>query len=187
MSKIGYARVSTLEQNEQRQLNILKELGAEKIFTDKQSGKDANREALNDMLDYIRKGDVVVVESISRAARNAKDLLDIVEKINAKEAEFISVKEAIDTTTVQGKFMLTVFAAMAELERGSILERQREGIAVAKAEGKYRGKPKQDYDEVALKKQCKRWRAGEQTAVETMKKVGMKPNTFYRRVKELGL
>ena len=92
------------------------------------------------MMNYVRKGDTVIVESISRFARNTRDLLELVEQLTAKEVEFVSKKEAIDTTTPTGKFMLTVFAAVAELEREYILQRQREGIAIAKQQGKYRGR-----------------------------------------------
>ena len=83
--------------------------------------------------------------------------------------------------------MLTVFAALAELERENILERQREGIAIAKAAGKYKGRKPVEFDEVLFRKVCQRWRAGEITAVTAMEKVGLKPNTFYRRVKEYGI
>ena len=92
------------------------------------------------MMDYVRKGDTVVVESISRFARHTRDLLELVEKLTAKEVEFISQKEAIDTTNPTGKFMLTVFGAVAELEREYILQRQQEGIAIAKANGVYKGR-----------------------------------------------
>ena len=84
------------------------------------------------MMNYVRRGDTVIVESISRFARNTRDLLDLVERLTEKQVEFVSRKEAIDTTTPTGKFMLTVFAAVAELEREYILQRQREGIAIAK-------------------------------------------------------
>ena len=185
--RVGYARVSTKEQNEARQVKLFEEMGIEKIFLDKLSGKNANRPELQAMLSFVREGDVVAVESISRAARNTKDLLLIVEEINEKGAEFVSQKESIDTRTPQGKFMLTVFAAMAELEREYILQRQAEGIAIAKAEGKFKGKPKMEVNRDAFKRECQRWRSGEQNATVTMKKLNLKPNTFYRRVKEYGL
>ncbi|MEA4928358.1 MAG: recombinase family protein [Candidatus Limiplasma sp.] len=185
--RVGYARVSTKEQNEARQIQAFKEQGIEKVFLDKQSGKSADRPELKAMLAFVRHGDVVVVESISRAARNTRDLLSIVEEINNKGAEFVSLKENIDTQTATGKFMLTVFAAMAELEREYILQRQAEGIAIAKAEGRFKGKPKMQIDNDTFKRECKRWRNGEQTATAAMNKLGLKPNTFYRRVKELGL
>lgn len=185
--KVGYARVSTKEQNEARQIKAFEEMKIEQVYIDKQSGKTAERPQLKEMLSFIRSGDIVIVESISRIARNTKDLLTIVETINGKGAEFVSLKESIDTQTPTGKFMLTVFGAMAELEREYILQRQAEGIEIAKADGKYKGKPKMEIDNDAFKKECKRWRDGEQTATAAMKKLGIKPNTFYRRVKEMGL
>ena len=127
--KIGYIRVSTEEQNTARQEVLLRELGVDEVFIDKASGKNADRPELTRMMEYIRRGDTVIVESISRFARNTRDLLDLVERLTEKHVEFVSRKEAIDTTTPTGKFMLTVFAAVAELEREYILQRQREGIA----------------------------------------------------------
>lgn len=185
--KVGYARVSTKEQNEARQIKLFEDEGIEKVYLDKQSGKDADRPQLKEMLAFIREGDIITVESISRIARNTKDLLTIVETINGKGAEFVSKKEALDTRTPTGKFMLTVFGAMAELEREYILGRQAEGIAIAKEQGKFKGKPKMAINEEAMRRECKRWREGLQTATETMKHLNLKPNTFYRRVQEMGL
>lgn len=185
--KIGYVRVSTQEQNESRQTEAFASMGIEKVYIDKQSGKNTNRPKLSEMLSYIREGDTVVVESISRLARNTKDLLDIVEKIKGKGADFISLKENIDTNSVSGKFMLTIFAAMAELERGYILERQAEGIEIAKREGKYKGRSAIAVDDSEFARVCRRWRAGEITAIKAMEMLNLKPNTFYRRVKEKGL
>lgn len=138
--KIGYIRVSTEEQNTARQEVLLRELGVDEVFIDKASGKNADRPELTRMMNYVRRGDTVIVESISRFARNTRDLLDLVERLTKKQVEFVSRKEAIDTTTPTGKFMLTVFAAVAELEREYILQRQREGIAIAKKQGKYTGR-----------------------------------------------
>ena len=185
--KVGYARVSTEAQETARQTRAFEELGIEKTFIDKASGKNAEREQLKAMLSFIREGDVITVESISRIARNTKDLLSIVETINQKGADFVSLKEAIDTSTPQGKFMLTVFGAMAELERECILQRTREGIALAKEQHKYKGKPKMKIDEAAFRRECKKWRDGLQTARDAMRALGLKPNTFYRRVSELGV
>ena len=112
--KIGYVRVSTQEQNTVRQEVLLSELGVDEIFIDKASGKNTQRPELKRMMDYVRQGDTVVVESISRFARNTRDLLELVEKLTEKQVEFISKKEAIDTSTPTGKFMLTVFGAVAE-------------------------------------------------------------------------
>ena len=179
---IGYVRVSTEEQNPARQQALLHELGVNESFIDKASGKNTDRPELKRMMNYVRKGDTVIVESISRFARNTRDLLELVEQLTTKEVEFVSKKEAIDTTTPTGKFMLTVFAAVAELEREYILQRQREGIAIAKAQGKYTGRvplPTPDnFDDIVA-----RWQRGEITAKEAMRRTGLKSNTFYRRVK----
>ena len=184
---IGYARVSTEEQCELRQTIALQERNVDKLFVDKQSGKNTDREALKEMLAFARDGDTVITESISRIARSTRDLLNIIDTLTQKHVEFISLKEHSDTTTPQGRFMLTVFAAMAELERESILQRQKEGIAVAKAQGKYKGKQPIKIDEKVFKEVCKHWRHKEISAKEAMKRLDLKPNTFYRRVKDMGL
>ena len=181
--KIGYIRVSTQEQNTVRQEALMDALGVEKVYIDRMSGKNTERPELKQMLEYVRKGDVVIVESISRFARNTRDLLELVERLTAKEVEFVSQKEAIDTNTPTGKFMLTVFGAVAELEREYILQRQREGIEIAKAQGKYKGrKPisSPDFDKIAAQ-----WRRGELTAVQAMKRLGMSKATFYRKTKRI--
>ena len=181
--KIGYIRVSTLEQNTMRQEALMEALGVDEVYIDRMSGKNTNRPELQKMMEYVRKGDTVIVESISRFARNTRDLLELVERLTVKGVEFVSKKEAIDTTTPTGKFMLTVFGAVAELEREYILQRQREGIAIAKANGVYRGrKPVQrpEFDQVVAL-----WRSGELTAAEAMRRLDMKSSTFYRRVKEV--
>lgn len=181
--KIGYVRVSTEEQNTARQEIMLRELGVDELFVDRASGKNADRPELNRMMNFVRRGDTVIVESISRFARNTRDLLDLVEQLTAKQVEFVSRKEAIDTTTPTGKFMLTVFAAVAELEREYILQRQREGIAIAKQQGKYRGRPPKVYPD--FERIAARWQKGEITAVQAMKQLGMSKTRFYERVKWL--
>jgi DNA invertase Pin-like site-specific DNA recombinase len=181
--RIGYIRVSTAEQHTARQEVLMEALGAEQVFIDRISGKSADRPELKRMMIFVREGDVVIVESISRFARNTRDLLDLVEKLTAKGVEFISKKEAIDTTTPTGKFMLTVFGAVAELEREYILQRQKEGIAIAKANGVYKGrKPIERPDLPAV---VALWRGGKITAAEAMRRVDLKPSTFYRKVKKL--
>lgn len=185
--RIGYVRCSTAEQNEARQLVMMKEQNAEKVFTDKASGKNTDREAFREMMTFVRTGDIVIVESISRIARNTRDLLSIISELTEKGVEFVSLKESIDTTTPQGRFILTVFGALAELERENILERQREGIEIAKSEGKYKGRKPIEFDEKKFKTVCARWRSGEITATAAMKELNLKPNTFYRRVKEMGV
>ena len=180
--KIGYIRVSTLEQNTMRQEALMEALGVDEVYIDRMSGKNTNRPELQKMMEYVRKGDTVIVESISRFARNTRDLLELVEQLTAKGVEFVSKKEAIDTTTPTGKFMLTVFGAVAELEREYILQRQREGIYIAKELGKYKGrKPivSPEFEQVTAK-----WRSGTITAAEAMRMLHMSKTTFYRRVKQ---
>ncbi len=184
---IGYARVSTEEQKEARQLESFRTFNEpiSRTFIDKCSGKNMNRPQLKAMLDYVREGDVVVVSDFSRLARSTKDMLQIVQDLSDKGVGLIGMKEHLDTDTPQGKFMLTVFAALAELERATILQRQREGIDIAKTQGKYKGRKPIPVDEELFRTECAKWRAGEQTAVAVMRKMGIKPNRFYRLVKQL--
>lgn len=182
---VGYIRISTVGQNIARQEVLMQDLGVEKIFIDRLSGKNTDRPQLKEMMAFVRLGDTVVVESISRFARNTKDLLELVEQLTVKGVEFVSKKESIDTTTPTGKFMLTIFGAVAELEREYILQRQSEGIAIAKAQGIYKGRQpivRPEFEQIV-----KLWRSGKLTAVEAQKRLDMKPSTFYRRVKEMRL
>ena len=181
-----YVRVSTKEQNEERQVKAALDLGIdrENIYIDKKSGKNTDREQLKALLTFCRKGDIVYCESISRIARNTKDLLNIVDELNQKQVDFVSLKENINTSTPQGKFMLTVFAAMAEMERECILERQAEGISVAKELKKFKGRKPREIDEKEFRKLCAEWRQGERTAVSIQKKFSISAQTFYRWVKE---
>lgn len=138
--KIAYVRVSTIEQNDARQKEALKDYDIDKWFIEKVSGKDTNRPQLQLMLDYIREDDIVYVTEFSRLGRTTADLLATVNKIESTGAKFVSLKEKFDTTTPAGRLMLTMMAAISEFEREMILERQREGIAIAKREGKYKGR-----------------------------------------------
>lgn len=183
--KVGYVRVSTAEQNTIRQEILMKELGVEKVYIEKVSGKSrAARPELAAMMDFVREGDVVIVESISRFARSTKDLLNLVEELNAKGVEFVSQKESIDTQTPQGKFMLTVFGAMAELEREQTLQRQKEGIAAAKEAGKYKGRKPIEVSDDLLKEVHTQWYKNEITTAHAIKRLGVSRNTFYRRMWE---
>ena len=157
---------------------------SERIFSEKLSGKDTKRPALQSLMDTVQKGDTIIVESISRFARNTKDLLVLVEKLTAKGVEFISLKEHIDTTTPTGRFMLTVFAAVAELEREYTLQRQAEGIAAAKARGVHLGRPlKKPPENFAVV--VKDWERGKISFDEVLKLTGLKRATFYNRLREL--
>ncbi len=179
--KIGYIRISSIYQNTARQEVLMQELGVEQVYIDRMSGKNTDRPELKRMLGFVREGDVVIVESISRFARNTKDLLELVEILAEKQVEFISKKEAIDTTTPTGKFMLTVFGAVAELEREYILQRQKEGIAIAKEKGVYKGRKPIEHPK--FNEVVSIWKSGNITAIEAMKRLNMKPSTFYRKVK----
>ena len=152
-----------------RQEVLMQELGVDEVYIDRLSGKNTDRPELKKMMDYVRKGDTVIVESISRFARNTRDLLVLIEKLSEKGVEFVSRKEAIDTTTPTEKFMLTVFGAVAELEREYILQRQREGISIAKAQGKYTGRKPIERSNLAAVE--KLWHAGTISAAEAMRRL----------------
>lgn len=184
MSKIGYVRVSTVDQNTDRQEIALSELGIKKLFIEKISGKNTERPEFKKMMEYIREGDILYIESISRLARSTRDLLSVVQQLQDKKVELVSLKENIDTATPQGRFILTIFGALSELERESILQRQREGIAAARLKNTKFGRPRvenpKDWDRV-----IERWKDGEISAVEAMSKLNMNRGTFYRRAKEI--
>lgn len=181
--KVGYIRVSTEEQNTIRQEILMKDLGVERVYMDKASGKSrTGRPQLEAMMDFVRKGDVVVVESISRFARSTRDLLTLVEQLTEKGVGFVSQKESIDTNTPQGKFMLTVFGAMAELEREQTLQRQREGIAAAKAAGKYKGRKPIEIEDSLVKSVHDQWYKREITTSHAVKLLNVSSRTFYRRM-----
>lgn len=180
--KVGYVRISTKEQNTARQDVLMEELGVEKIYTDKVSGKNMERPELHKMMDFVREGDVVIVESFSRFARNTRDLLDLTATLTEKGVQFVSKKECIDTSTPAGKFMLTIFAALAEFERENLLERQAEGIAVAKSEGRMNGRPQKAVDTFeAVYLDCK---AGKISVSAGARKLGISRSTWYRKARK---
>ena len=182
--KIGYVRVSSHGQNTERQEIIMRNLGVQKVYIDIMSGKNTSRPELQKMLTEIQSGDTLIVESISRFARNTKDLLILVEKLDDKGIKFISQKENIDTATSTGKFMMTVFAAVAQLERDHLLQRQKEGIAIAKGKGKYKGRKPLEIDERKLQRLYKEWKGDRLSTKHFMLDMNLKPNTFYRRIKD---
>lgn len=137
---IGYIRVSTVEQNLDRQREALMKYGIERWYEEKVSGKDTDRPQLQEMLSFAREGDIIYVQDFSRLARSTKDLLEIVENLTAQKIGIVSVKENLDSVTPTGKLMLTVIGAIDEFERTIMLERQREGIEIAKKKGKYKGR-----------------------------------------------
>jgi len=182
--KIGYIRISTADQNTARQEILMEQLGVEKVYIDVCSGKNTKRPQLAEMMSFVRQGDTVVVSEISRFARNTRDLLNLVDELTKKGVQFESQKEKIDTTTPAGQFMLTIFAAVSQLERDYILSRQREGIEALKARGGYRGRQRLDVDKAQFEQEYKLWKSEQITARAAMQHLGLKPSTFYRRVKE---
>lgn len=180
---ICYIRVSSVEQNSEIQREIAKKYNAEKIFEETVSAKDTNRPELNRMLDFVREGDTLVVRDFSRLARSTKDLLEIVEYLEKKKVELVSDKENIDTSTPAGKLMLTMIGAIYEFERSNLLERQREGIALAKAKGKYKGRKriKLDNFEELYNKYLNR---EIETKTELAKSLGISRPKLYEFIKE---
>ena len=180
---VGYIRVSSIEQNTKSQKELLKNVGMDKVFEEKISGKNAKRPELQAMLEYVREGDTVYVKDLSRLARNTKDLLNIVEYLTNKGVALKSIKENIDTSTNFGKLMITFLAAIYEFERANLLERQRDGIAVAKMQGKYKGRKKvakpDNFDEVYRK-----WQKREIKSSVAIRELNISEYAFYKFVRD---
>lgn len=140
--KIGYARVSTQDQNLDRQLDNLTAAGCERIFNEKMTGTKSDRPELKTMLLTLRPGDTLVIDSFSRLSRSTKDLLDLVEKLTAMGVHLVSLKENLDTTTATGKMMLTMLSALSQFERDLIAERTRDGLKAARSRGRCGGRPR---------------------------------------------
>jgi len=186
MNTYFYIRVSSKDQNTIRQEVKAKEIGIPvgNVFIEKVSGKNVtDRPVLTNMMTMLKSGDKLIVDSISRFARNTKDLIELVEQLNEKGVIFVSLKEAIDTTTPTGIFMLAVFGAVAQLEREYIRQRQAEGIAIAVAQGKFKGRKPIEYPK-QWDKYYKMIKDGAMTNVEAMKLMDLKKTTFYKLVKD---
>ena len=182
MANIAYVRVSSIEQNEGRQVEALEQRKIDKWFMEKVSGKDTNRPQLKAMLDYARDGDTIYIHDFSRLARSVKDLLHIVEQLQAKSINLVSNKENLDSSTPTGKLMLTMIAAINEFERDNLLERQREGIALAVKQGKYKGRK-----EVSIKdfgKHYKRYVNREVNKVQLAKELKISRPTLDKLIRE---
>jgi len=180
--KLAYIRVSTVEQNEARQVEALEKFGIDKWYTEKVSAKDTNRPQLQELLDFAREGDTIYVHDFSRLARSTADLLSLVERMQSKGIILISCKENIDTSTATGKLMLTMIGAINEFERANLLERQREGIAIAKREGKYRGRKPvsvENFDE-----QYARYQRRELNKTQLAKELGVSRPTLDKLIAE---
>jgi len=183
--RVAYERVSTAGQSTLRQDTMILEHHVEKVFSEKVSGKDRNRPELQKMLDFVREGDIIIVESISRLARSTRDFLNILAELEKKHVTLISLKEKIDTQTPTGRFLVSIFAALAQLEREQILTRQQEGISAQKAKGIYTGgRPKVKVEPKQMAMVVDKWKAGEITAVQAMQQLKLTKATFYRLVKQ---
>ena len=140
--KIGYARVSTQDQNLDLQLDALKEAGCEQIFRDKMSGSKKKRPGLDELKHIIRKGDQIVVWKLDRLGRSLRDLVDLINYFDSQGVEFLSIQDKIDTSTPVGKFTFHIFAAVAQFERDIIRMRTLAGLKSARARGRFGGRPK---------------------------------------------
>lgn len=181
---LAYIRVSTVEQNEERQRVALAKYNPDKIFEEKVSAKDTNRPELQKLLEFCRQGDTIVVHDFSRLARNTKDLLDIVERLNDKGVTLISNKENIDTSTPSGKLMLTMIGAIYQFERENLLERQREGISIAKEKGLYKGRKPVDIDNERFTEVYNRYMRREITKVEMARELDISRPTLDKMLRE---
>lgn len=148
-ANLGYVRVSTVEQNEARQVEALEKRGIDKWFIEKVSGKNMDRPKLCEMLDYAREGDTVLIHDLSRISRNLADLLTLLKDFERRGISLVSLHESIDTSTPMGKLTLSIIGAINEFERANLLERQREGIAIAKRAGKYKGRKPAEVADIA--------------------------------------
>lgn len=182
--RIAYIRVSTVDQNESIQIKALEKYNIDKFFTEKVSAKDTNRPKLQEMLEFAREGDIIYIYDFSRLARSTKDLLDIVEQLNAKGIHLISDKENIDTSTSTGKLMLTMMGAINEFELQNMLERQREGIAIAKEEGKYKGRKAINIDKDLFNQLLNDYNSRKINKVAFAKKLNISRPTLDKLLKE---
>ncbi|UWE05310.1 recombinase family protein [Laceyella sacchari] len=181
----GYMRVSTVEQNLDRQEQQLRDAGCEKIFYEKVTGTKRNRPELNRMLEFLREGDTVIVTDLTRLSRSTKDLIEITELIGSKGANLKSLKESwLDTTTAHGKLMFTIFSGLAQFERDLISERTKEGLAVARKKGRVPGRPSTDKEKIEYAKFL--LSQGKATMQEAAEKAGISRMTLYRKLKAEG-
>lgn len=179
----GYARVSTQDQNLEIQIQLLKSQGCEKIYTDIASGVREDRKGLNEMLTFLREGDVVLVYKTDRIFRSLKNMIDLVEKFNQLGVMFKSISEpAFDTTSANGKFIIQIFGAVAEFERNLISERTKFGLEGAKRRNKHLGRPKGVSKEIREKYQyAKHLYENKSIAIDkACKQAGISKTSFYR-------
>lgn len=180
---IAYIRVSTVDQNEQRQIEALEGKNIDKWYIEKVSAKDTNRPKLQEMLEFAREGDTIYIHSFDRLARSTTDLLGLIEQMQEKGIHFVSNKENIDTSTPTGKLMVTMIGAINEFERANLLERQREGIAIAKENGAYKGRKAIEVDK-RFKAEYERYLNRELNKTELAKALEISRPTLNKLIKE---
>lgn len=182
-TKVAYIRVSTVDQNLEQQKELLSKYGIDRWYEEKASAKDTNRPKFQEMMDWVREGDTIYIRDFSRLARSTQDLLNITTELKEKGVKLVSDKENIDSSTPHGELMLTMIGAINAFERANMLERQKEGIAIAKQKGMYKGRKEverpSNWNDV-----YKRWKTREITAKTAMEETGLKRTTFYKLVKE---
>jgi len=176
--KFGYARVSTQDQELARQIDALTKFGVDEIITEKMTGIKANRPELNKLKGKLRRGDTVVIESLSRLGRSTKDLLCLIEEWNSQGVKLVSLKESIDTATPTGKLLLTVLSAISQFERDITVQRTNEGLQAARARGRSGGRPKANPQ--AVEKAVKLYHAQTHTIREITAICGISQATLYR-------
>lgn len=181
----GYARVSTADQNLDRQKDALNKYGIDKLFCEKISGTKKSRPELDLMLRTIEEGDTVVIESLSRLGRSVKNLAELMETFNEKGIRLISLKETIDTTSSTGRLLFTILSSLAQFERDVLVERTREGLTAARARGRCGGRPKTDTK--AIQKAVALYNTKQYSVTEVTDLTGISKSTLYRAIKGGGL
>ena len=176
----GYARVSTEQQNLDRQLDILQKYGVDIIYNEKMTGTKKDRPELSKMLERMTEGDIVVIESLSRLGRSTKDLIELTELFQSKGVSLVSLKESIDTNTSTGKLLFTLMSAIAQFERDTIADRTREGLRAARARGRMGGRPKINAD--GIQKAVKLYNTQQYSIREIEELTGVKKSTLYRNI-----
>lgn len=177
---IGYARVSTKQQDLSRQIDLLKEYDCDEIFKEKMTGTKSNRPELDKLKNRVREGDIVVIESFSRLGRSTGDLIELVNYFEEREVKLISIKENFDTTTPQGKLMMTVFQAFSQFERDLIVERTREGLKAARTRGRKGGRP--TVKKANVERALKLYDSEEYSIKDITAMTGISKTTLYRYV-----
>lgn len=180
--KIGYARVSTQEQSLDLQLDALEKAGCEKIYQEKESGMKDDRTQLNQLVEYAKEGDVLVVYKLDRLGRSTKKLIELSEELQARGIELVSIRDSIDTTTAVGKAMFKMLAVLAEMERDLISERTRAGLESARARGRKGGRPKKDNRQV--QKAIRLYHSKQYTVKEIEEMTSVSKATLYREIKK---